>query len=738
MNPRSTKRFRSEAFPKFLPPWAFFAVFGAFVVTLVLLEFRDPSRAGTADVFITEIAATGENAIADDDGQRQGWVELGNFGNEEVSIEGWKVTDNFHQPSKWAFPKIILKRGERIIVYASGKDRKTPGRPLHTNFKLDGNGEYLALMMPDGLTIANEILPKYPKQNGRATWGLREGLFLTGSGGKVPADAYRFFNQSTPGLPNGSELFGLATEVKCSEASSLGSAPLSVTLSTRTPRAMIFYTTNGTIPDPARSLRYINPLQITSSTVLRASAFRADWAPSPALTRSFIFPKDTLHQNGNSWPKTWGNRDGLPVVADYGMDPEIVGHSGSTKDLLRGLYSIPSVSLVTDPDNLFHPETGVYANPLESGSDWERPASMDLIQPDGSKGAHVDCGLRIQGGWNRRPEECPKHSLRLLFKREYGSPSLDYPVFGNTGTTRFETLILRGGSNNTWLHWNSEERRRGDYVRDQWMRETFGEMGQISARGRFVHLYINGLYWGLYVLTERPSEPFLSAAAGGRVKDFEARNAEKVLSGDNNTWSQLFGIVNAGVPEQSSLDLIRPLLNLTNFVDYMLLNFYGANADWDRASNWYAARRKTPPGPFEFFVWDGERTLEDVRDNRMAFDDDLSPTRLFHKLENNQEFRRLFRERVRLHCSPGGALSPERCAKRFETRAQEIELAIVAESARWGDYRRDVHSYKTGPYELYTRDNHWRPEIARLIKDYFPLRTHILLQQLKERGLVSP
>ena len=122
----------------------------------------------------------------------------------------------------------------------------------------------------------------------------------------------------------------------------------------------------------------------------------------------------------------------------------------------------------------------------------------------------------------------------------------------------------------------------------------------------------------------------------------------------------------------------------------------------------------------------------------MNFDDDLSPTRLFHKLEHNLEFRRLFQERARLHCSPGGALSPERCAKRFADRAQEIELAIVAESARWGDYRRDVHSYKTPPYELYTRDKHWRPEIARLLKDYFPLRTHILLKQLKERGLAQP
>lgn len=45
---------------------------------------------------------------------------------------------------------------------------------------------------------------------------------------------------------------------------------------------------------------------------------------------------------------------------------------------------------------------------------------------------------------------------------------------------------------------------------------------------------------------------------------------------------------------------------------------------------------------------------------------------------------------------------------------------MLAESARWGDYRRDVHPYKEGPYELYTRDTHWRPETQRLLQEYFP------------------
>src|SRR5205085_1996267 len=142
--------------------------------------------------------------------------------------------------------------------------------------------------------------------------------------------------------------------------------------------------------------------------------------------------------------------------------------------------------------------------------------------------------------------------------------------------------------------------------------------------------------------------------------------------------------------------------------------------DWDHASNWYAARRRNPPGKYQFFIWDGERTLEGLDDNSMAFDDDQSPPRLFQKLRRNAEFRRLFAGRARQHLTNGRALTPEKAAERYQKWVKEIDSALIAESARWGGYRRDVHPYKTGPYELYTRNEHWRPEIHRLLEEYFP------------------
>jgi len=736
VNPRSKNHHLQDQIKAFIPQWVFILALLIGALALIFWELKNPSSSRLIpDVYITEIAATGQASIRDEDGDLSSWIEISNFDTHSVHLEGWKLTDNFKHVSKWSFPPITLLPGERIVVFASGKDRSAPNRRLHTNFKLDNRGEYLALYLPNGQTAVNEILPKYPHQHGPTSWGLREGLQLTGARGRVPADAYRFFSTPTPGTPNRDELYGHVADVKVAIPSSLRNSPLDLTLSCRTPGARIFFTTNGSLPSPNRDPLYSSPLRIESSTVVRAIAARDGWAPSEVLTRSFIFPKTVLNQTGTSWPITWGQRDGVPVTADYDMDPEIVNNPAYTKDLLQGLHELPTVSIVANPHDLFDSNTGIYSNPMETGTDWERPASFEIIQPSDAPGVQVPCGIRIQGGWNRRPEECPKHSLRVLFKSEYGEPKLSYPIFGRAHTTEFDTLILRGGCNNSWLHWSGEERIRGDYARDEWMRQTSAAMGQPAARGQFVHVYINGLYWGLYNLTERPSAEFIASRSGGTPNEFDSRNAEKVLSGDNAAWVKLFQILNAGVPPQSNLDDIRPLLDLPNFCDYMLLNFYGANADWDRSSNWYAARRSNPPGPFQFLIWDGERTLEDPRDNRMDFDDDLSPPRIFHKLSGNRTFQSIFQERVRLHCSPGGVLSPEATAHRFTAIANQLQNAIVAESARWGDYRRDVHPYKTGPYLLCARDTHWRPEISRLQRDYFPLRTSILIKQLRQRGL---
>ena len=514
-------------------------------------------------------------------------------------------------------------------------------------------------------------------------------------------------------------------------------APFAVTIDANIPGATVWFTLNGDSPTPDRGTAYTAPIPIQTTSILRAAAFKNGAEVIPSVTQTYLFPKDIIRQSGDGFPPTWGTNQGQAVIADYAMDAEVTRQAAYRDEILPALRSMPSVSLVLEQGALFDPIRGIYANPRESGADWERPASFEFIPGQTGASVQINCGVRIQGGWNRRPEESPKHSFRVVFKKKYGPGKLRYPLFGEEGIRDFDEIILRSGCNNTWLHWKGEERRRGDFVRDQWMRETFTAMGYPSARGLFAHLYVNGLYWGLYNPVERPSAPFIAAHFGGKPEHYDVRNADNVIEGDDVAWLKLLAVANEGLADAAAYRAIQSQLDVAQLVDFLILNFYGANADWDRSSNWYAARSRKPPGPYRFYVWDGERTLEDMDANSMAFDDDQSPMRLFHKLKENAAFRRLFAERARLHLTGNGVLTPSLARQRYHRWASQIEQAVILESARWGDYRRDVHPYKTGPYELYTRNEHWRPEVRRLLEEYFPHRTAEVIRQFKKAGLLE-
>jgi hypothetical protein len=500
----------------------------------------------------------------------------------------------------------------------------------------------------------------------------------------------------------------------------------------------VLITTNGSAPSTETARKYAGPILITNNTIVRAAVVKHGEIAGPVVTRTYLFPQDIIHQSGAGFPSTWGTNKGKPVPADYAMDPQITFAPEYRNLMEQSLKAIPSVSLVMDEAELFGEAHGIYDHPEERGAEWERAGSFEFIPGDGKKSVQVNCGVRIQGGWNRRPEESPKHSFRLIFKKKYGPGKLHYPLFGNDAGTELDSLILRAGCNNTWLHWSGTERHRGEFIRDQWMRDTLRAMGHPSAAGLFVHLYLNGLYWGLYNLTERPDAAFAAEHFGGSAKKYDAFNADKVVEGDREAWNELMKRVNAGLRNDADFERAAELLDIESFIDYMIVNFYGANADWDRGSNWYAARRRGPGEKFHFFIWDAERTLEQAGDNTMDFDDDESPTRIFHRLAENEKFRQLFSDRVRRHFASGAALSAAVAADRYRKWADTIDLAVIAESARWGDYRRDVHPYKEGPYELYTRNEHWRPEVNRLLNEYFPRRSAIVLKQFEARGFYSP
>jgi hypothetical protein len=442
-----------------------------------------------------------------------------------------------------------------------------------------------------------------------------------------------------------------------------------------------------------------------------------------------------LRQDGHGLPGDWGIHEGWKAPATYALSLSNRDRIVASNELARAFAAIPHVRLRIDPGELFDAERGIYTHPTQTGDAWERPVRIEYVRTNGLI-ATAPAGVRIQGGWSRRPIESPKHSFRIIFRSRYGLTRWREPLFQG-GVPGADQLVLRSGNNHSWLHRDARERTSADYVRDPWMRASHAAMGHPAARSHPVHVFLNDLYWGVYDLCERPDAHFAARAWGGKDEDYDTRNADKVLSGDDVAWKRLMTRVNAGVDSEAAYEAIQRELDVPAFIDYMLLNLFGANGDWDRGSNWYAARRRIPTGKWHVIVWDGERVLENPEDDRLLDDDDECPTRVFQRLRQWPAFRWEFSRRAHRHLDSGGALDPDRAAERFKALADRLRPVLPAESLRWGDYRHTVHPHESGPFETYTVSQHWEPEIQRIVGSYFPKRAAAFRQQLKQAGLLD-
>lgn len=680
-----------------------------------------------SDVIISEFLASAENSagLKDEDGELQDWVELYNRGPTAVSLAGWSLTDDPEEPALWVFPNITLSAGGRLIVFASGKDRKPiqAGSRLHTNFELSNDGEYLALFdSASPRAAASEFRDDYPVQRDDYSYGID----ATG--------AWRYFQAPTPGQPNGaSQIIGVTPIPRVSHERGYVFASFSLTLTNELAGSVIRYTLDGSPPGPATGLIYSGPLQITNTTTLRSAAYRDNYLSSRIVTHSYIFPSQVLRQPNNppGFPVGLEVMSGYP--SDYEMDPEIVNDPAYARDMESALLVLPILSIVIKREDMFGAANGIYTHPLNRGAAWERPCSVEFIPASGDD-FQIDCGIQIQGNAAREPIKQPKHPFRITFKGDYGPKRLSYKMFSDSPIDSFDTLILRADFNYSWLHWNYLQRRRGQRTRDAWMKDSMRAMGGVASHNRYMHLYINGLYWGIYDATERPDGSFGEAYFGGEKEDYDVINEGAVVDGTGVAYQELLNL--PANPTISDYTNLKQLLDLPQFIDYMLLHFYVGHEDWFRNKNWYMIRPRDGSRGFFYLPWDGEMILGEPSVNRVSATD--LPSDLHPKLARLDQYRIDFADRVHRHFFNDGALTPAENISRWMARAREVELPLIAESARWGDYRRDVHQYQSGPYELYTRDNQWRAEQNRLVNTYFPNRTATVLSQLRTAGLYPP
>ena len=527
-------------------------------------------------------------------------------------------------------------------------------------------------------------------------------------------------------------------------------ASLTVGITPQGADSEIRYTTDGSEPT-AQSTLYTEPLLLTSTTLLRAVEVKNGSVVSPVTTATYIFVNSVLNQPNNpeGYPAKWGKYSQITgtAVADYEMDPEMTGDSELRPKIIEGLWQLPILSLVSDKENFFSrvndEEKGgiyIYTGPPvgdATGHGWTRPASIELFGGPQRHDLTIDCGMRLHGGHGRLAEKNPKHSFRLVFKDEYGPDKLEYPLFGEDEPQVFKQLVLRCHFGNSWQHWMEGNRQEAQYTRDVWARRMQRKMGHTSVNALYVHLFLNGMYWGLYNIAERVDGQFGKNHLGGKKSDIDVIKIEEdggnhieAAEGTLDAWEEMLETA-ADAADAQSYAKLDTLLDIDAFIDYMLINQYAGNTDWDH-HNWYALRRRGQDSQgFRFLCWDTEIIFENVDENLSAGSKHKgAPTTIFQGLLKNNDFAARYRARAKELLADDGLLGETSVVEVWDSLYNTISTAIYDESARWGDYRRDVHQYAYGAGKLYTVDKYYMRERNRLLTEYFPYRSKKVLTQI--------
>ena len=695
-------------------------------------------------LYINEVLASNTSFDADPQGDHDDWIEVYNDGTQAVDCGGMYLTDDKDEPRKWQIPTgTTIAAGGYLLIWADGD---TDDSGLHANFALSAAGDEVALFDTDGVTLIDEV--RFDQQQ------------VDVSLGRLPdgSDAWQLLTPPTPKAANATTCEGIVEKPQITPEAGFCEDEILVTISTTTEGASIYYTTDGGEPyvlggrKPTGTL-YTQPLRIARTACLRAKAIKSQWKSSAIATRTYLFVQDVIRQSAS--PAGWPSGNVNSQVLDYGMDSDVT-NSSQYKDLVDdALLAIPSLSLVTTLDNLFGAQNGIYTHAENEGDSWERPVSVELLNPDGSEGFQIDAGLRIRGGFSRTGSN-PKHAFRLFFRTEYGQSRLRFPLFGDEGTDEFECVDLRTSQNYSWSFQGDSQ---NTMVREVFSRDLQGEMGHPYTRSRYYHLYLNGQYWGLYQTQERSEASFAASYLDGEKEDFDVMKSESgsysMMATDGNTdaYRRLYNAATAGLADNARYFQIQGLnpdgthnpdyerlLDPDNLADFMIIDYYTGDRDGPgsrfvgRPNNTFGIFNRENPDGWKWFQHDNEHTLGVSQSETNLVTPYTSagaqwlyfnPHWLHEQLaRNNAEYRMLFADHVYRHFFNEGLLTPAVSIARIERRASQIELAIIAESARWGDAKRST------PYTKAT----WDAEISRIINDYLPTRTSTVLGQFKTVG----
>lgn len=483
-----------------------------------------------------------------------------------------------------------------------------------------------------------------------------------------------------------------------------------VTFSCNLENARIFYTTNGHTPT-ANDRLYTEPLALDSTF----------FSPSD-IYKITIAPDDLQYEPANGVLKTVVLRAAAFNDNNQRIS-KIVTQIYIVRDLGFPNTGLPVISICADSAALFDFETGIFVSGQNSvlgneqrtgnyfmeGRDWERAINAELLMPDGS-GFNQTCGLRTHGGMSRYQQQ---KGMKIYARDEYGKKKFSCKIFPNLENEKFKHLIFKpfGCS---WTEAGVEN----------WLAETLARQLNLDVPAvRPAVLFLNGEYWGIYYIQEKPDERFLEDHYGNEPEEYNVMSnwVDLLDNGtDENFQAMMAWLATADFTNDDDYAEIQRLIDLDNFTDYQAFQIFIINRDWP-ANNMRCWQHFN--GPWRWIFYDGDAGLAyrsfDAFANATYTGDDEWPannisTLLFRKLLENESYKKKFVNRYNSLCN--SILSYHQTAPYLADICQQIRPEIQHQMERF-NFPKDDYS--------------WSNDIKR-VKYFLEERPHEALTELLE------
>ncbi|MEL7219985.1 MAG: CotH kinase family protein [Bacteroidota bacterium] len=554
-----------------------------------------------------------------------------------------------------------------------------PTGSLHTDFKISSAGETIYLLNADG-DIADEI----------ATTALPADVSIG-----IPyegQDELTYFSSASPGTPNGGPTFSglINDEVIFSHQGGMTNA-FNLSLSGVSPPAVIRFTTDASVPTESSSV-YTNPIPITENTVVRARIFRDGYLSSATNSRTYIIGSD---------------------------------------------HDLPIMSLVSEPDNLFDEEIGIYAlgNDYDENfpyfganfwEPWERPAHLSFYDEAGNLGIAFNGGMKIFGGWSRGQAQ---RSFALFARQQYGSSEISYPLFPNRPYESYQAFVLRNSGNDF----------KNTNLRDLTLTSLMEGAGLEFQAGRSVATYINGEYWGFYNMREKVNEHFLAAKFNLDPDEINIleKNSE-LVHGSNQSYLNLYDFISTNnMATAANYNQVAEQIDIENFIIYNVTQIYFNNTDWpgnnikfwqpvDGKWRWILFDTDFAFGTWNEFDYFNNTIQFALEENGPGWPNPPWSTLVFRKLIDNLDFRNAFVNRFADEMN--SRFLPEHVSAHIDAVATQLSSEINLHFDRWDG---DLSNWMPRVNQMKNFGNLRQPQVKEHIKsafnlpDYHPLNIMI-------------